>query len=124
MALVRATTLVRDAMSHSVDIDGTGDGCQSIMPAVAVTDAPCLVPTTAIAPGKAESRTPARRMAVRLSPRLDAASRRPTMSSLAGGDVRAVAHATAAIAMTASHLTRAFMARRVGAESPPCKAER
>ena len=75
MALVRATTLVRDAMSHSVDIDGTEDGCQSIMPAVAVTDTPCLVPTTAIAPGKAESRTPARRMAVRLSPRLEAASR-------------------------------------------------
>src|SRR6187431_1303967 len=55
MAVVMPTTLVSDAMSHSVFSSGTGDGCQSSEPAPYETSTPSRLPITAKAPGNALS---------------------------------------------------------------------
>jgi hypothetical protein len=70
IALVSATTLVREAMSHKVVMLVDGEGCQSSCPSATEISALSRVPATTTAPGNAESFMPARRM-------YESVSRRP-----------------------------------------------
>ena len=115
IALVRPTTLVNDAMSQSVESEGAGDCFQSIWPAAAVRTAPRAVPTATTAPGNAESRTPANRIAEREScnpnVRIRSANGSPDPDGTGGADAQPT---PAMVIMTANIQARSIMARTLG----------